>query len=62
MNLFNRSAGLIFQFNKLQGIRNVNLSSCAGLTIELNEETGGKKSFLNPSLLGYYMNSCVNLI
>ena len=41
MNLFNRSAGLVFKFNKIQGIRNVNLSSCAGLTIELNEETGG---------------------
>jgi len=51
MNLFNRSTGLIFQFNKIQGIRNVNLSSCAGLTIELNEETGGKKSFHNPILL-----------
>ena len=41
MNLFNKSAGLTFQFNKFQGIRKANLSSCAGLAIELNEETGG---------------------
>ena len=51
MNLFNRSTGLIFQSSKIHGIRKVNLSSCSGLTIELNEETGGKKSFHNPILL-----------